>query len=88
MPAEQVQSWVVRAIGAKLVEGRLDTVRGTLSVARSTHPVFGQAQWQKLAAQLAALKETVAAASTAMANVRPPPHVGARGVVAAVAARG
>lgn len=86
VPADQVQSWIVRAIGAKLLEGRVDTVRGTLAVARSTHPSFGADQWTRLRAQLAVLKDTVAAAASAMSAVRPPPHVGARGVVAAAAA--
>ncbi len=76
----------MRAIGAKLLEGRVDTVRGTLAVARSTHPSFGADQWTRLRAQLAVLKDTVAAAASAMSAVRPPPHVGARGVVAAAAA--
>ncbi len=75
----------MRAIGAKLLEGRVDTVKGTLSVARSTHPCFGQQQWTKMASQLAALKETVAAAATAMSQIRPPPHVGARAAAAAAA---
>ncbi|GFR42913.1 hypothetical protein Agub_g3912 [Astrephomene gubernaculifera] len=63
---DQVQSWIVRAIGAKLLEGRVDSVRGVLAVARSTHPAFGKEQWGRLAAQMAALKETVAAAAAAM----------------------
>ncbi|KAG2491271.1 hypothetical protein HYH03_010278 [Edaphochlamys debaryana] len=87
VPEDQVAPWVVRAIGAKLLEGRLDSVRGTLTVGRSTHPAFGQAQWTKLGSQLAALKETVAAAAGAMASVRPPPQVSARGVAQAAAAR-
>ncbi|PNW79493.1 hypothetical protein CHLRE_09g417200v5 [Chlamydomonas reinhardtii] len=82
-----VQSWVVKAIGTKLVEGRVDSVRGVLSVARSTHPSFGGPQWKKLGAQIAALKDTVGAAVAAMSAVKPPPHVSARGVAAAVAAR-
>ncbi|GLC58832.1 hypothetical protein PLESTB_001405900 [Pleodorina starrii] len=86
VPEDQVQPWIVRAIGAKLLEGRVDSVRGTLSVARSTHPCFGQQQWTKLASQLAALKETVAAAAAAMSQIRPPPHVVAKGLAAAAAA--
>ncbi|EFJ48655.1 hypothetical protein VOLCADRAFT_109764 [Volvox carteri f. nagariensis] len=85
VPEDQVQSWIVRAIGAKLLEGRVDSVRGTVSVARSTHPCFGQAQWSKLATQLAALKETVATAAAAMSQVRPPQHVIARAASVAAA---
>ncbi|GIL92517.1 hypothetical protein Vretimale_19311 [Volvox reticuliferus] len=84
---DQVQSWIVRAIGAKLIEGRVDTVRGTFSVARSTHPCFGQQQWSKLASQLASLRETVAVAVSTMSQIRPPPHIGARSATTPAAMR-
>ncbi|KXZ45351.1 hypothetical protein GPECTOR_55g257 [Gonium pectorale] len=86
VPEDQVPTWIVRAIGAKMLEGRLDSCRGVLSVARATHPVFAAPQWAKLASQLGALKETVAAAVEALGQVRPPPQLGARGIAAAAAA--
>ena len=78
VPADQVESWVVRAIGMKLIEGKIDQVRGVLSVTRATQPAFGAAQWKELATRLAALKSHLGSALSLVANVKPPQVMGTR----------
>lgn len=54
IPEEEVESWVVCAIGKKLLEARIDQLRHTVSVTRAAHRCFGSEQWQELHAQLSA----------------------------------
>lgn len=50
----EVESWVVCAIGKKLLEARIDQLRRTVTVTRAAHRAFGIGQWQELRSQLSA----------------------------------
>ena len=53
---EEVESWVVRCIGAKLIDARMDQLRQTVLITRCTHRVFGNDQWLALQIKLNAWK--------------------------------
>jgi translation initiation factor 3 subunit M len=59
----QVQPWVVRAIGSKLLDGRIDQVAGTVVISRCHHRTFTSKEWQGLGQQLSGLRKELAAAS-------------------------
>ena len=52
----EVQPWIVRAIGAKLLEGKIDQVAGSVSVTKCHHRTFTEKEWTGLAGQLTALQ--------------------------------
>jgi hypothetical protein len=52
----QEEAWVIRAIGAKLLEARIDQMRRSVSVTKLTQRTFTAAAWADLRAQLAAWK--------------------------------
>lgn len=51
-----VEVWVVRAIGKKLLEARIDQMRRTVAVTKCMQRTFSSAQWRALLAQLGAWK--------------------------------
>lgn len=55
----EVEGVVVQAIGKRILEARIDQLRGTVTVARCPPRTFGPAQWAELQGQLAAWAETV-----------------------------
>ena len=57
----EVESWIVRAIGARLVEAKMDQVRGVAVVTRVNHRVFGDDQWKELKTKLASWRENLEA---------------------------
>ncbi len=57
----QVEAWVVRAVGRKLLEGKMDQPGRKLLISRATHATFGQSEWDRLQQQLAAWKESMGA---------------------------
>ena len=61
VPAEEVESWVVKAIGAGVLEAKLDQVRQAVLVTRCLHRVFGQQQWADLRTKLTTWRDNVAA---------------------------
>eukprot|EP00879_Flechtneria_rotunda_P004880 GHRR01005154.1.p1 GENE.GHRR01005154.1~~GHRR01005154.1.p1 ORF type:complete len:241 (+),score=111.48 GHRR01005154.1:2004-2726(+) len=61
--AEQVQPWIVRAIGSKLVEGKIDQVAATVTISRCHHRTFTSREWQGLGQQLTALREALQSAN-------------------------
>ena len=52
----EVEVWVVRAIGKKLLEARIDQMRRTVAVTKCMQRTFSTAQWRALLAQLGAWK--------------------------------
>lgn len=56
---EQVQPWIVRAIGSKLIDAKIDQVAGTVTITRCHHRTFTNKEWQGLGQQLAALREAL-----------------------------
>lgn len=55
----EVEAWVVRAIGKRLLEGRIDQLKGTVTITKCAHRTFAAAQWRELRDQLAAWKDNV-----------------------------
>lgn len=60
---EQVQPWVVRAIGSKLLDGRIDQVAATVTITRCHHRTFTSKEWQGLGQQLSSLRGALVSAS-------------------------
>lgn len=60
VPASEVESLIVQAIGRRILEARIDQLRGVVSVAKCVPRTFGSAQWKELQQQLAAWQESVA----------------------------
>eukprot|EP00270_Netrium_digitus_P018431 TRINITY_DN6_c0_g1_i1.p1 TRINITY_DN6_c0_g1~~TRINITY_DN6_c0_g1_i1.p1 ORF type:complete len:439 (+),score=138.75 TRINITY_DN6_c0_g1_i1:50-1318(+) len=56
---DDVEVWVVRAIAAKLLEGRMNELRQVILVNRCSHRVFGPAQWRDLKERLQHWKEGI-----------------------------
>ncbi|CAL5225689.1 g8554 [Coccomyxa viridis] len=55
----EVEAWVIRASGCKLLEARIDQLRGRVAVTRIPQRTFTADQWRQLTAQLGAWKENV-----------------------------
>lgn len=70
---EEVEQWVVRAIGAKLLEAKLDQVRRVVVVTRSTHRIFGKQQWQDLKQRLTQWSENITSVRSTLPAAPPPP---------------
>jgi PCI domain len=51
--ASAVESWVVRAIGKKLLEARIDQPAQKISIIKCTLRTFSEDQWTQLRSQLA-----------------------------------
>ena len=51
-----VEVWVVRAIGKKLLEARIDQMRRTVAVTKCMQRTFSATQWRALLTQLGAWK--------------------------------
>lgn len=56
MGERDVEVWVVRAIGKKLLEARIDQMRRTVAVTKCMQRTFSATQWRALLAQLGAWK--------------------------------
>ncbi|KAK3413483.1 hypothetical protein EUGRSUZ_I02041 [Eucalyptus grandis] len=69
---DDVESWVVKAISAKLLDCKMDQLNEVVVVSRCTERVFGEQQWVVLRGKLATWKENVAnVISTIQANKVP-----------------
>lgn len=51
---EEVEGWVVKAIGRRLLDARIDQLQHTVTITRTTQRTFGPQDWGKLASQLQA----------------------------------
>jgi len=49
---DEIEHWIVDAIGADLLDAKIDQLRQVLIVSRCTQRVFGTAQWQQLRTNL------------------------------------
>jgi len=52
--SEDIEQWIIDAIGADLLDAKIDQLRQVLIVSRCTQRVFGTAQWQQLRNNLSA----------------------------------
>lgn len=50
---EEVEAWVISAMGAKLVSASIDQMEETLTFTRSSPRVFAQSEWESLRSKLA-----------------------------------
>ncbi|XP_060193459.1 uncharacterized protein LOC132622805 isoform X1 [Lycium barbarum] len=65
----EVESWVVKAITAKLLDCKIDQMNQLVIVSRCTERVFGQHQWQELRTKLVTWRGNIAGViSTVQAN--------------------
>lgn len=60
--AVDVEEWLVRAIGRKLIEGQMDQVKQQVTVTKAAQRTFGPENWGALEKQLAAWKVSPASA--------------------------
>mmetsp|Transcript_32908 Transcript_32908/g.104763 ORF Transcript_32908/g.104763 Transcript_32908/m.104763 type:complete len:287 (-) Transcript_32908:68-928(-) len=64
----EVEEWVVRAISLKLVEAKMDQLRGVVVISRATQRVFSRPQWEDLRSKLAQWRENVAGVTRRVAK--------------------
>lgn len=83
---EQVQPWVVRAIGSKLLDGRIDQVAATVTISRCHHRTFTSKEWQGLGQQLSSLRGALVSASDLLGAKQAARGAGAAGRPAATQA--
>lgn len=50
----EVEAWVVKAIGRKLIDARVDQLQSTLTISRTAQRTFSNKDWGRLASQLGA----------------------------------
>lgn len=53
---EEVEDWLVRAMGKKLLSGQMDQVKQLVTISKASFQTFGAEDWQLLEQQLAAWK--------------------------------
>eukprot|EP00271_Cylindrocystis_brebissonii_P014810 TRINITY_DN36384_c0_g1_i1.p1 TRINITY_DN36384_c0_g1~~TRINITY_DN36384_c0_g1_i1.p1 ORF type:complete len:411 (+),score=86.82 TRINITY_DN36384_c0_g1_i1:191-1423(+) len=70
IPLSEVDTWVVRAISAKVIEAKMDQMRQVVIVSRSTQRVFGPAQWKELQGRITRWKENLSNVSKIIQNVQ------------------
>ncbi|KAJ0798386.1 putative proteasome component (PCI) domain, winged helix DNA-binding domain superfamily [Helianthus annuus] len=58
--ADDVETWVVKAITAKLIDCKMDQMNQVIRVSRYTERVFGHHQWQALREKLATWRGNIA----------------------------
>jgi translation initiation factor 3 subunit M len=59
LPAGEVESVVVQAIGKRLMEAKIDQLEEVVTVTKCAPRTFGAAQWQELLGQLKSWKQSV-----------------------------
>ena len=53
---EEVEDWLVKAMGKKLLSGQMDQVKQQVTITKASYRTFGSDDWQFLEQQLAAWK--------------------------------
>jgi translation initiation factor 3 subunit M len=56
---DQVELFVVKAIGAKLLEGKIDQIRGAVSITRCSMRTFGPTEWATIKTRLSTWREAL-----------------------------
>lgn len=51
--SEEVEDWLVKAMGKKLLSGQMDQVKQEVTITKASYRTFGSDDWQHLAKQLA-----------------------------------
>lgn len=65
---DEVEHWIVLAIGKKLIEAKIDQLKRSVQITRCTKQVFGASQWQELQGQLATWKANLTNVAAMVAN--------------------
>ena len=64
----EVEGWIVKAIGAGVLEGRMDQMQQVLHVQRATKRAFGAEDWDEVSARLAGFSKNLGSVATQMAH--------------------
>lgn len=79
IPAAEVERWVVRTVGKGLMEGKIDQLRGVVTVTQCCGRTFGKQQWVEVRDRLAGwrtrlsgMQEVVASQKAAFPKGMPP----------------
>jgi len=59
IPEEDVETWIILAISAGLIEAKMDQLRNIVVISRCTQRVFTIAQWKQLSDRLRVWKDNV-----------------------------
>ena len=58
--AEEVEPFLIKAIGLKILEGRMDQLHQVFKVQKTAHQVFGNQEWGTLKEKLGAMGANLA----------------------------
>lgn len=59
IPQEEVEGWVIRAIGSGLVDGKINQLKSSVAIYRSTQRMFTREEWQPLSERINIWKENI-----------------------------
>eukprot|EP01136_Pigoraptor_vietnamica_P035923 Opistho-1_new@101778 len=71
---DEVEEWIIRAIGTGLLEARLDQLNERVLISRSTHRTFNRAQWEYLKQRLGAWQTAMVDVFQVIRNARAQAH--------------
>lgn len=57
---EAVEPALIRAIGARLLEAKIDQIKGVVSISQALQASFGGGDWERVRSQLAAYRDNLA----------------------------
>jgi len=70
VPSEDVEMWVIDAIRAGLIEGKLSQLKQEFLVQRATYRVFGEKQWAEIQGRLMVWRRSLESVLTVVRNER------------------
>jgi hypothetical protein len=62
----QVEMFLIRAVGLKLLEGKIDQVKATVSINRCTMRTFGSKEWVAVRAKIGAWRDQLVAVQASL----------------------
>eukprot|EP00803_Ostreobium_quekettii_P007594 evm.model.scf_2946.1 EVM.evm.TU.scf_2946.1 scf_2946:711-5771(-) len=68
---DEVELWIVKGIGSKLLEAKIDQKKSTALITRCTQKFFGKGDWHDLHAELGRWKEMLAGVEGMLAEAHP-----------------
>eukprot|EP01137_Pigoraptor_chileana_P027302 Opistho-2@9715 len=71
---EDVEEWIIKAIGSGLLEARLDQLNERVLISRSTHRTFSKAQWTYVKQRLGAWQTAMVDVFQVIRNARSQAH--------------
>lgn len=67
---DEVELWVIESIRSKLLDVKMNQLKGTVLVSRATHRVFGKSQWELLKSHLEAWNGQMTEVLGVLANAK------------------